>query len=56
MAERLSPAITYACQLCKAQCSEHPDRPRALLLLCGECFDKRFAKGLADQRRVAGNA
>lgn len=42
----------YACEHCHKQCQEPMGSVLSLLALCTDCQAKRYAKGLAEQRRV----
>ena len=45
-----TPVAGYACGLCRKPCEAKVDSALALLQLCAECQDKRYATGLAAQR------
>lgn len=55
MAAKRSPRaseVTYTCTLCPAKCNGDVTSILAMLAVCQACFDKRRAKGLAEQRRA----
>jgi hypothetical protein len=52
MAAKRSPLVKYACGLCRKPCEGLEPSPLALLQLCSGCQEKRFAAGMAAQKRA----
>jgi len=44
--------LAYTCERCGQRCSGERGSLLVLLRLCSECQAKRYAKGLAEQRRA----